>query len=242
MNSKCKEIFIELMALEKSKVFYNLKHESIYEEVGLASSNKTEKKVYKHDEELVQKGYLLLIALVRSAFINDDSKIDSQLFQVYALFERISSAHNIDLLVGSFSEAAMMIANRCLVRKCEAFNTIADTYDIVNKYRFKIAFDIDAFEIDEDVDELVEIYNKLSKIKILNLAIERNQKWIDLHNKIWENDKVDCSPIELEDVSEEERNKVEPEFSKCMNSVKQNFVNSMKQNKKEEVKDGKNEK
>ena len=234
MNSKCKEIFIELMALEKSKVFYNLKHESIFEEAGLASSSNTEKKVYKHDEELVQKGYLLLIALVRNAFVNDDSKIDSQLFQIYALFERISSAHDINLLVGSFSEAAMMIANRCLVRKCETFNSITDTYDIINKYRFKIAFDVDAFEIDEKVDELVKIYNGLSKIKILNLAIERNQKWIDSHNKIWENDKVDCTPIEIEDVSEEERNNVEPEFSKCMNGMKQNFINSMKQNKKAE--------
>ena len=227
MNSKCKELVIQLIALEKSKVFHDLKQQSIYEEVGLSSTSETEQKVYKYDTKIVEIGFELFMILLRCALINDDKTIDSQFFQANFILEKVSRARSINCLKSECNEAAWFIINRVFVRKIESFKTIEDM-DLAFKNKCKICFGLDAEDLEKEADKLInEKYTNLSKIQILNLFINENKHWIDFYNSVFEDYKIKCEPIEIEEVSEKERKSCVEGYDKCMQSMSENFKRSI---------------
>lgn len=229
MNSKCYEIIKELVSLDESELFSDLKHESIFEEVGLSSSSENEKKVYKHDEEIVQTGFKLVAALLRSCFINDDLTLDPQYFRSLMMIRNIAKCGDINCIQKYLSECIWLVINSLFVSKniqCKDHGEYCDLFDsrlniVLNKHSIK--------EVLDDCNELIETYKKLPKVEALNLAIRRNYKWRNFSNMIFkEENKIWFEEIKLEPVSEEDRNNVEDSSIKCMKGMTQNFIDTMK--------------
>ncbi len=233
MNSKSYNIVIELLALRESNIFRNLKRPSIYEEAGLAKSSNNEKKVYNHDATLLQSGYHLLLSLARAAFTNDDGSIDNKRILMTTTFNEINGS-GMDCVQMGLYDVADFIIRCCMIDKYCKFGDLNEFRKICED-RFLNIFGITYEKAKEEFENLSEIYySKNNKIEAFNYAIDRNLEYIKFANSVLpEKDRV--APVRMlssQSVTDEERNNVESDYSKCMKGLFNKLKKSLKKEKK----------
>jgi len=233
MYSKSYEIVKELIALQVANVFRGLKSPSIFEEAGVASSSEIEKKVYKHDGEIVNSGYKLILCLGRAAFTNDDGSINNKRFLLISAINNIQEMRDINCVHFGIIDLVNEIIKGVIIDKYESFKSL-DEYTEICTDKFMSAFGISYEEIMNQCKEIAKKYESMSKIDALNYAIDRNLEFIKFANSVLpEDDKV--APVKLlssQSVTDEERNNVKDDYSKCMNGLANNLKKSLNKEKK----------